>query len=139
MFSGPLVALTTAALAVTTFQAPAAPAQAKEKPHQAPAPTVLSAKEPPRSATVTGKGGAVTSVDPYASRIGLQVLKHGGNAVDAAIAAAATVALTEPCGNGLGSDCMAIVWDGARLHGLNAAGTAPAGWSADYFARKLVH
>ncbi|MBU4611067.1 gamma-glutamyltransferase family protein [Achromobacter sp. GG226] len=79
---------------------------------------------------------AVATSQPLAGQAALRVLTAGGNAVDAAIAAAATVALTEPCGNGLGSDCMAIVWDGARLHGLNAAGTAPAGWSADYFARK---
>ncbi len=44
--------------------------------------------------------------------------------------------MTDPVSNGLGSDCLAIVWDGARLHGLNAAGPAPAAWSTDYFKRK---
>jgi len=135
MFSGPLVALTTAALAVTTFQAPAAPAQAKEKPHQAPAPTVLSAKEPPRSATVTGKGGAVTSVDPYASRIGLQVLKHGGNAVDAAIATAAALGVTEPYSSGIGGGGYFVYYDAKRqkVKTLDGRETAPARMKHDAF------
>lgn len=52
------------------------------------------------------------------------------------MASAATLALVEPASNGLGSDCFALVWDGARLHGLNASGTAPAAWSPGYFQRK---
>ena len=58
------------------------------------------------------------------------------HAVDAAIAAAATLAIVEPVSNGLGSDCFAIVWDGSRLHGLNASGPAPGAWNLDYFRRK---
>ncbi|MCH3857704.1 gamma-glutamyltransferase, partial [Campylobacter jejuni] len=61
---------------------------------------------------------------------------NGGNAVDAAIAAAATLTLVEPVSNGLGSDCFAIVWDGSKLHGLNASGPAPAAWNLDYFRRR---
>jgi gamma-glutamyltranspeptidase/glutathione hydrolase len=78
----------------------------------------------------------VATSQPLAAQAGLRVLAQGGNAVDAAIATAATIALTEPVGNGLGSDCFAIVWDGSRLHGLNASGPAPAAWNVDYFKRK---
>jgi gamma-glutamyltranspeptidase/glutathione hydrolase len=78
----------------------------------------------------------VVTSQPLAAQAGLAVLARGGNAVDAAVAAAAVVALTEPCSNGLGSDSFAIVWDGRRLHGLNASGTAPAAWTVDYFRRK---
>ena len=57
----------------------------------------------------------------------------GGNAVDAAIAAAAVMTMVEPCSNGLGSDSFCILWDGQRLHGLNASGRAPAAWTPQYF------
>ncbi|XNV08657.1 gamma-glutamyltransferase family protein [Bordetella pertussis] len=70
------------------------------------------------------------------AQAGLRILALGGNAADAAVASAATLALVEPASNGLGSDCFALVWDGARLHGLNASGTAPAAWSPGYFQRK---
>jgi gamma-glutamyltranspeptidase / glutathione hydrolase len=63
-------------------------------------------------------------------------LAQGGNAVDAAIAAAATIAQTEPCSNGLGSDNFAIVWDGKALHGLNSSGISPQAWTLDYFKAK---
>ncbi len=78
----------------------------------------------------------VATSQPLAAQAGLAVMARGGNAVDAAIAAAAVIALTEPCSNGLGSDNFAIVWDGKRLHGLNASGTAPAAWTLDYFRGK---
>jgi gamma-glutamyltranspeptidase/glutathione hydrolase len=75
----------------------------------------------------------VATSQPLAAQAGLQMLAAGGNAVDAAVAAAAVIALVEPCSNGLGSDAFALVWDGARLHGLNASGPAPAAWTLDYF------
>jgi gamma-glutamyltranspeptidase/glutathione hydrolase len=80
----------------------------------------------------------VATSQPLAAQAGLRALQAGGNAVDAAIAAAAVIAQTEPCSNGLGSDCFAIVWDPAdrQLHGLNASGFAPAAWTIDYFRRK---
>jgi gamma-glutamyltranspeptidase/glutathione hydrolase len=78
----------------------------------------------------------VATSQPLAAQAGLSMLARGGNAVDAAIAAAAVIAQTEPCSNGLGSDSFAIVCDGERLHGLNASGTAPAAWTLDYFRRK---
>ena len=78
----------------------------------------------------------VSTSQPLASAAGLRMLLKGGNAVDAAIAAAAALTIVEPVSNGLGSDNFAILWDGQSLHGLNSSGVAPAAWSPDYFARK---
>jgi gamma-glutamyltranspeptidase/glutathione hydrolase len=61
---------------------------------------------------------------------------NGGNAVDAAVAAAAVMTVVEPCSNGLGSDAFCILWDGQQLHGLNASGRAPTAWSREYFLNK---
>lgn len=76
----------------------------------------------------------VSTSQPLAAQAGLTMLARGGNAVDAAIATAITLTLVEPTGNGLGSDAFAIVWDGTELHGLNASGRSPAGWTPDRFA-----
>ena len=65
---------------------------------------------------------------------GLHVLKQGGNAIDAAVATAACLTVVEPCQNGIGGDCFALIWDGAGLHGLNASGRSPAGWTTERFA-----
>ena len=75
---------------------------------------------------------ACTSV-PLGAQIGLDVMKSGGNAVDAAVAMAAAMPLLEPTGNGLGSDCFALVWieRDKRLYGLNASGVAPMALSAE--------
>ncbi|HLW93470.1 MAG TPA: gamma-glutamyltransferase, partial [Roseiarcus sp.] len=62
----------------------------------------------------------------------------GGNAVDAAVAAAMTLTVVEPTGCGIGSDAFAIIWDGERLHGLNCSGRSPAGWSPEYFKGKSI-
>ena len=78
----------------------------------------------------------VATSHPLAAQAGLRMLQQGGNAVDAAVAAAAAMTICEPVSNGLGSDAFCILWDGQQLHGLNAAGRAPAKWSADYFRRK---
>ena len=79
---------------------------------------------------------AVATSQPLAAQAGLQMLRQGGNAVDAAIATAAAMTIVEPCSNGLGSDNFVILWDGQQLHGLNSSGTAPAAWTRDYFLRK---
>ena len=78
----------------------------------------------------------VSTSHPLAAQAGLRMMYKGGNAVDAAIAAAAAIAITEPVSNGLGSDAFAILWDGQELHGLNASGRAPDTWTPDYFKKK---
>jgi gamma-glutamyltranspeptidase/glutathione hydrolase len=78
----------------------------------------------------------VSTSHPLAAQAGLRMMLKGGNAVDAAIAAAAAITLTEPVSNGLGSDAFCILWDGQKLHGLNASGPAPASWTPGYFQRK---
>lgn len=78
----------------------------------------------------------VSTSHPFAAQAGLKIIQQGGNAIDAAIAAAAALMIVEPVSNGLGSDCFAIVWDGKELHGLNASGTAPQTWSPEYFSKK---
>ncbi len=78
----------------------------------------------------------VATSHPLAVQAGLRMLGKGGNAVDAAIATAATMTVVEPVSNGLGSDSFCILWDGQQLHGLNASGRAPQAWTPDYFRRK---
>src|SRR6201994_100939 len=75
----------------------------------------------------------VCTSQPLAAQAGLAMLAEGGSAVDAALAAALTLTLVEPVSNGIGSDAFAIVWDGRRLHGLNASGRSPAAWTPEYF------
>ena len=76
----------------------------------------------------------VATSQPLAAQAGLQMLYRGGNAVDAALAAAIALAIVEPVSNGIGSDAFCILWDGEKLHGLNASGRSPAGWTPEYFA-----
>src|SRR5204862_5706827 len=81
---------------------------------------------------------AVATSQPLAAQAGLQMLAAGGTAVDAALATAITLTLVEPVSNGIGSDAFAIIWDGKQLHGLNASGRAPAGWTPEFFGGKGV-
>ena len=78
----------------------------------------------------------VSTSHPWAAQAGLRMMLKGGNAVDAAIAAAAAMTITEPVSNGLGSDAFCILWDGQKLHGLNASGPAPQAWTPEYFHNK---
>jgi len=78
----------------------------------------------------------VSTSHPLAAQAGLRMLWRGGNAVDAAIAAAAVLTIVEPVSCGLGSDAFCILWDGQQLHGLNASGRAPQAWTPEYFLRK---
>ena len=68
----------------------------------------------------------VATSQPLATQAGIDALRRGGNAVDAALAAAITLTVVEPNNNGVGSDAFAILWDGEQLAGLNASGRAPA-------------
>lgn len=78
----------------------------------------------------------VSTSHPLAAQAGNRVLLEGGNAVDAAIATAATLTIVEPVSNGLGSDAFALVWADGQLHGLNASGPAPAAWDLNYFRQR---
>ncbi len=82
-------------------------------------------KYPSRRNVVYGHKGMVATSQPLAAQAGLEVLKAGGNAVDAAIATAACLTVVEPTSNGLGSDAFALVWFNNKLHGLNASGYSP--------------
>lgn len=76
----------------------------------------------------------VSTTQPLASQAGLRMLLAGGNAVDAALATAITLTVVEPVMNGIGGDCFVLVWHNGKLHGLNASGHAPAGWTPERFA-----
>ena len=84
---------------------------------------------------VIAQNGMVASSHPLATQIGIEILKNGGNAIDAAIAVNAALGLMEPTGCGIGGDLFAIVWDPKtkKLHGLNASGPSPHSLSLDYF------
>jgi gamma-glutamyltranspeptidase / glutathione hydrolase len=84
--------------------------------------------------------GIVAASQPLAARAGVQILERGGNAVDAAIAANATIGLMEPTGNGIGGDLFVIYYDAKTktVHGLNASGWAPSGLTVDFLASKGV-
>jgi gamma-glutamyltranspeptidase / glutathione hydrolase len=90
-----------------------------------------------RSVTIAPSGMVATS-HPLAAQIGLEVLKKGGNAVDAAIATNAAMGLMEPTSCGIGGDLYAIVWDAKtqKIHGLNASGRAPGKATLQYFKDK---
>ncbi|NYT85607.1 gamma-glutamyltransferase family protein [Pusillimonas harenae] len=76
----------------------------------------------------------VSTTQPLAAQAGLRMLLAGGNAVDAALAAAITLTVVEPVMNGLGGDAFALIWDQGKLHGLNASGRAPQAWTPEHFA-----
>lgn len=88
---------------------------------------------PSRRSAVAADNMVATS-HPLAAQAGVSMMARGGNAVDAALAAAITLTVVEPSGNGIGSDAFAILWDGQELHGLNASGRSPATWTAERFA-----
>ncbi|MCP4463113.1 MAG: gamma-glutamyltransferase [Planctomycetaceae bacterium] len=92
-----------------------------------------------RSEVIAKTGMAATS-QPLATQVALDILKKGGSAVDAAIAANATLGLMEPTGNGIGGDLFAIVWDNKtqKLYGLNASGRSPRGLSYDKLKQLLA-
>jgi len=84
---------------------------------------------------VIAQNGMVATSHPLATQVGLEILKQGGSAIDAAIAANATLGLMEPTGCGIGGDLFAIIWDAKsqKLYGLNASGRSPANLTLEYF------
>ena len=81
--------------------------------------------------SVYAKNGMVATSQPLAAQAGLDILKKGGNAIDAAIATAAALTVVEPTSNGIGGDAFALVWTKGILHGLNASGPSPMSISID--------
>lgn len=87
---------------------------------------------------VIAQNGMAATAQPLATQVALDILKKGGNAIDAAIAANAMLGLVEPASCGIGGDLFAIVWDAKtkKLYGLNASGRSPAGLTASYFKER---
>ncbi len=114
------------ALIFVVFLAPAADLMAADR--------VTGRTFATRSEVIATHGMVATS-HQLATQIGLDILKQGGSAVDAAIAANAALGLMEPTGNGIGGDLFAIVWDAKSksLHGLNASGRSPKSLSREWF------
>src|SRR6186997_3671160 len=90
-----------------------------------------------RSVTIA-KHGIVATSHPLASQAGLDILKAGGNAADAAIAANAVLGVVEPMSNGIGGDLFVIYWDAKsqKLYGLNASGRSPYKLNRQVFKEK---
>lgn len=80
---------------------------------------------PSKRNTVFAKKGMVATSQPLAAQAGIEIMKKGGNAIDAAIATAASLTVLEPTSNGIGGDAFALVWVKGKLHGLNASGPSP--------------
>ena len=93
---------------------------------------------PGRHQPVFAAHGMVATSQPLATQAGVAALRRGGSAVDAALAAAIALTVVEPASNSIGGDVFALVWDGKRLHGLNASGRAPAALTLDA-VRRLGH
>ncbi|WP_232221827.1 gamma-glutamyltransferase [Nocardioides sp. J54] len=100
-----------------------------------PAPAKPGPKPPPKVATATGFGGAVSSVDPDATRIGLEVLRRGGTAADAAVATAAALGVTEPYSAGIGGGGYFVHYDArtGEVTTIDGRETAPAAMQPDAF------
>ena len=86
---------------------------------------------PGRNQPVIAPNGMVATSQPLAAQAGLSILQAGGNAVDAAIATVATLTVVEPGSTSIGGDAFALIWDGAKLHGINGSGRAPTGLTID--------
>jgi len=86
---------------------------------------------PSRRSVVFAKHGMVCTSAPLPAQAGLDVLRRGGNAIDAAVATAAALTVMEPVSNGIGGDAFALIWTGGKLYGLNASGYSPKAISAE--------
>ena len=92
-----------------------------------------------RSEVIARNGMAATS-QPLATQVALDILKKGGNAIDAAIAANAVLGVVEPTGCGIGGDLFALIWsaDRGKLYGLNASGRSPRSLKLEYFRENKI-
>jgi gamma-glutamyltranspeptidase/glutathione hydrolase len=88
---------------------------------------------------VLARHGMVATSDPLAAQAGLEILQNGGNAIDAAVAAAAVLDVTSQNDTGIAGDLFALVWSARdkKLYALNSAGWAPSGWTPEYFKEGL--
>lgn len=93
---------------------------------------------PSRRELVYGKKGMVATSHPIAAQVGLDILKKGGNAIDAAIATAATLTVVEPGSNGIGGDSFSIIWKDGKVRGLNASGPSAKGLDPEKYISKNV-
>ncbi|HEX5474251.1 MAG TPA: gamma-glutamyltransferase [Vicinamibacterales bacterium] len=111
----------------------AATAMVQQLPGDRPAPNPRATRS-----VVMARHGAIATSQPLATAAGLHVLETGGNAIDAAVTAAAVLSVVEPTMNGIGGDLFAIVYDPATksIHGLNASGRAPAAATPEEFQRR---
>jgi gamma-glutamyltranspeptidase / glutathione hydrolase len=98
-------------------------------------PALASTQPPPKQPVATGFGGAVATVDPDATQVGIDVLRRGGNAVDAAVAAAAALGVTEPYSAGIGGGGFFVFYDARsrRVHTIDGRETAPAAMRENSF------
>ncbi len=94
---------------------------------------------PSQRMTTFAKNGMVATSQPLAAQAGLDIIKKGGNAVDAAIATAACLTVVEPTSNGIGGDAFALVWTKGKLHGLNASGPSPQSISIDTLKERGIN
>jgi len=103
------------------------------------APDRITGKVGSSRSEVIARNGMVATSQPLATQVGLSILKQGGNAVDAAIAANAVIGLMEPTGNGIGGDLFAIIWDNKskKLYGLNGSGRSPLGLSFEQMQAEI--
>lgn len=85
---------------------------------------------------VYGRRGMVCTSQTLASQAGLDMLKKGGNAIDAAVATAICLTVLEPTSNGLGSDAFALIWTQGKLYGINGSGWSPAGLTRDELLKR---
>lgn len=87
---------------------------------------------------VVAKNGVVATTEPLAAQAGLEILKKGGNAIDAAIATAAALTVVEPTSNGIGSDNFAIIWYNGKLYGMNSSGYSPKKLSLEELSKRGI-
>ena len=96
---------------------------------------------PSRRSNITSTHGLVATSQPLAAQAGLEILRQGGNAIDAAIATVASLCVVEPCSTGIGGDAFALIWieKEGKLYGLNASGPAPMMLTSDLVRSRGHH